>query len=293
MKRQIKSKSLKIVYAIAFIIFLIYSIFILFFPAMAIIQAIKPDFSTFLDDMLNFDMLKIHANFAPQNFFLAFKEFQIGTHTYLEMLFHSLWRTLGGVTLAWVTTAMVTYILVFYRCRFTNFIYYLGFFLSTMPLYGAGPAEYRLFSDIALINSPFILVINVALYGANFFYMYAFWKSIPWSYAEAARMDGAGHFQVFTKVMFPMAVPSMMALFIMSLIADWNSYESTLLYMTEYPNLSYALYAYEENTKYNVGELGKVAYFAGLLVSISPALILFAVFQNTIMEKVNIGGLKG
>lgn len=293
MKRQIKSKSLKMVYAIAFIIFVIYSAFVLFFPVMAIILAIKPDFSTFLEDMLNFEMLKIHTDFALQNFFLAFKEFQIGTHTYLEMLFHSLWRTLGGVTLSWVSTAMVTYILVFYRNRFTNFIYYLGFFLSTIPLYGAGPAEYRLFSDIGLINSPFILITKVALYGGNFFYMYAFWKSLSWSYAEAAFMDGAGHFAVFAKVMFPMAVPSMMALFIMSLITDWNAYEGTLLYMTEYPNLSYALYAYEENTKYNVGELGKVAYFAGLLVSISPVLLLFTFFQNTIMEKVYLGGLKG
>ena len=293
MKRQIKSKSLKIVYAIAFIIFVVYSAFVLFFPVMAIILAIKPDFSTFLEDMLNFEMLKIHTDFALQNFFLAFKEFQIGTHTYLEMLFHSLWRTLGGVTLSWVSTAMVTYILVFYRNRFTNFIYYLGFFLSTIPLYGAGPAEYRLFSDIGLINSPFILITKVALYGGNFFYMYAFWKSLSWSYAEAAFMDGAGHFAVFAKVMFPMAVPSMMALFIMSLITDWNAYEGTLLYMTEYPNLSYALYAYEENTKYNVGELGKVAYFAGLLVSISPVLLLFTFFQNTIMEKVYLGGLKG
>lgn len=293
MRRHTKSKSLKIVYAIAFLIFVIYTAFILFFPVMAIILAIKPDFNTFLDDMLNMEMLKIHSNFALKNFFLAFKEFQIGTHTYLEMLFHSLWRTLGGVGLSWLSTAMVTYILVFYRCRFTKFIYYLGFFLSTIPLYGAGAAEYKLFAEIGLINNPLILVTKIALYGGYFFYMYAFWKSISWSYAEAALIDGAGHFSLFTKVMFPMAVPSMMALFIMSLIAEWNSYESTLLYMTEFPNLSYALYAYEESTKYNVGELGKVAYFAGLLVSISPVLILFAVFQNSIMEKVYIGGLKG
>ena len=62
--------------------------------------------------------------------------------------------------------------------------------------------------------------------------------------------------------------------------------------MTDYPNLSYALYAYENETKYN-SQLGKPGYFAGLLVAILPILVLFLIFQNTIMEMVYLGGLKG
>lgn len=60
--------------------------------------------------------------------------------------------------------------------------------------------------------------------------------------------------------------------------------------MKKYPNLSYAVYAYSEVKKYDANV---PVYIAGVLVSLLPALIIFFVFQNTIMEKVHLGGLKG
>ena len=120
--------------------------------------------------------------------------------------------------------------------------------------------------------------------------MYAFWKSLAWDYAEAAFIDGANHYSVFFRIMFPMAVPSMMALFVMSFITSWNDYSITLLYMTKYPNLSYGVYAYGEISKYNANI---PAYFAGVIISLLPVLTLFVIFQNSIMEKVHLGGLKG
>ncbi|MBQ3046851.1 MAG: carbohydrate ABC transporter permease [Clostridia bacterium] len=290
--RAIKSKSRTITFAIAFGVFVAYSLFILYFLLFAIILALKPTAQQFILDKMNVKLFTFPTNPTLNNFIGAFEQFKIGTHTYPEMIFHSLWRSIGSTLIGWTCSAMVTYILVFYRNRFTKFIYFLGFFLSTLPLYGAGPAEYKLFTQIGFINNPLILITNITLYGGHFFYMYAFWKGISWEYAEAAYVDGAGEYMVFFKIMFPMAIPSMMALFVMSFISNWNAYEGTLLYMTEYPNLSYALYAYENNTKYN-SQLGKPAYFAGLLVSLLPILTLFLVFQNTIMERVYIGGLKG
>lgn len=290
--RAIKSTSRTITFSIAFVIFVIYSLYILYFLVFAVLLAIKPSSQAFIIDKMNGNLFSIPSNPTIMNFIGAFREFKIGTHTYFEMIINSLWISIGKTFIAWLSTAMVTYILVFYKNKFTNFIYYLGFFLSTLPLYGAGPAEYRLFSQLGFIDSPIILYHSIALYGGNFFYMYAFWKSISWEYAEAASVDGAGDYKIFFKILFPMAVPSMVALFVMSFISSWNNYEDILLYLTKYPNLSYALYAYDNNTKYN-SQLGKPAYFAGLLISILPILILFITFQNTIMEKVYLGGLKG
>lgn len=290
--RAVKSTSRTITFSIAFTFFVLYSLFILYFLVFAIILALKPSSQQFILDKMNVKLFSWPVNPTLNNFIGAFREFQIGSHTYFEMIFHSLWRSIGSTLIGWTCCAMVTYILVFYRNKFTKFIYFLGFFLSTLPLYGAGPAEYKLFVQLNLINNPLIMVQNITLYGGHFFFMYAFWKAVSWEYAEAAYVDGAGEYTVFFRIMFPMAVPSMMALFIMSFIGNWNAYEGTLLYMTEFPNLSYALYAYENNTKYN-SKLGKPAYFAGLLISILPILTLFLIFQNTIMEKVYIGGLKG
>ena len=87
-----------------------------------------------------------------------------------------------------------------------------------------------------------------------------------------------------------MALPSISALFVMSFISAWNDYESTILYMPNYPNLAYAVYAMESISEYrNIVP----AYLAGVLVSLIPIFVLFLIFQNSIMEKVHLGGLKG
>ena len=66
--------------------------------------------------------------------------------------------------------------------------------------------------------------------------------------------------------------------------------ESTILYMSDYPNLAYAMYALEEYAKY---QYVIPEYLAGILICLTPILILFLIFQNSIMEKVHLGGLKG
>ena len=85
-------------------------------------------------------------------------------------------------------------------------------------------------------------------------------------------------------------LPSIIALFIMQFITAWNDYESTAAYMTEYPNLAYGTYAFSIMSS-SSGNIP--AYFAGVMLSLLPVLALFVAFQNTIMEKVYFGGLKG
>lgn len=159
-----------------------------------------------------------------------------------------------------------------------------------LPLYGGQGAAYRLYSNLGLINSPWINVVSITLYGSYFFYMYAFWKSISHSYIEAASIDGANHYQTLFKIMLPQVLPSITALFVMQFISAWNDYESTAVYMYKYPNLSYGIYVLNEQSKY----MGIIPmYFAGVILALIPVLILFIAFQNTIMEKVYLGGLKG
>jgi len=160
-----------------------------------------------------------------------------------------------------------------------------------VTLYGTQGAAYKLYKNLNLINSPWINIVSVTLYGAYFFYMYAFWKKVPHDYIEAARVDGANHYQIFFKVMLPQAFSSLFALYIMQFITAWNDYESTAAYMFKFPNLSYGTYVLSEQAAYNSTVISM--YFAGVILGMLPVLIIFIVFQNSIMEKVHLGGLKG
>ncbi len=286
------SVSQRIVYSIAWLIIAAYTAYVLFFFLFGILIAIRENMPAFTMDRLNKTLLSIPENATLKNFIAAFDELgKINdVDTFWSITWNSIWRTTISAVFSVGSSAMVCYILVFYRSRFTKFLYALGIIVAILPVYGSAGSIYRLYDEMGLINNPLILITSITLYGANFFYMYAFFKSLSWQYAEAAFLDGASHYDVFFHVMMPMARPSIAALFIMQFITGWNDYESTLLYMNGYPNLSYAVYAYEEIGKYS----GNIpAYFAGVLISLLPILALYVIFQNTIMEEVHLGGLKG
>ena len=289
--RHGNSVSRKIVFSVAFILFALYALLILFFFVYAILISLKLNQDTFLDDQFNYNLFSIPTPPNFGNYVQAFIEWTNvdGEHTFMDMLWNSIWRTTSSSFLTWFTTAIVCYVLVHYRSKFTHFLYTLGLLVSMLPLYGGQGAQYRLYYNLGLINSPLITLVSITLYGSYFFYMYAFWKGISHSYAEAASIDGANHYQILFQIMLPQVLPSIIALFVMQFITAWNDYESTAAYMTEYPNLAYGTYAYSEVSQYQ----GNIpAYFAGVILSLIPVLILFVVFQNTIMEKVYFGGLK-
>ena len=287
-----KSVSGKVVWTIAFVLLLIYALYVLFFFAFAFICAVKTDNKQYTMDKIENKLFSFEGGFNLKNFSTAFDQLEklLNGYSFESLLWNSIWRTVTSSLLAILTSSMVCYILVFYRSKLTKFIYTLGLFVSILPIYGSAGSTYRLMYNINFINNPINMVVSISLFGGYFFYMYAFFKSLSWEYAEAAFIDGANHYQVFFKVMLPMALPSIAALFIMSFISGWNDYESTLLYMNKYPNLAYGVYAFSENQKYVANMPG---LFAGVLITIVPVLILFLLFQNTIMEKVHLGGLKG
>ena len=71
----------------------------------------------------------------------------------------------------------------------------------------------------------------------------------------------------------------------------WNDYLTPLLYMSRsFPTLASGIYLYEKKISYASNH---PVYFAGVIISLIPILVLFGAFQNTIMSNVYAGGLKG
>lgn len=295
-----KSLSERIAFIVAFCILTLYACFVLYFFVYGLniallgsgeaYEAASFDRTLYLP---HFDKISFHA-FYRALFHLTDGTSMEGTQTFLTLTWNSIWRTTAYSTISIFTSASVCYVLVFYKSKLTRLIYNVGLFVAIIPLFGSAASTYRLYSNflgtgIDLKGTVFLVIITaIGLYGGHFFYMYSFFKSLSWEYAEAAFVDGANHYKVFFKIMFPMALPSVSALFIMSFIGGWNDYENTYLYMQKYPNLSFASYLFSNTTGNEVP-----TFIAATFVSLIPILTLFFIFQNSIMEKVHLGGLKG
>ena len=90
--------------------------------------------------------------------------------------------------------------------------------------------------------------------------------------------------------MLPIAIGPVFALSILGFIGQWNNYETPILFLNKMPTLSSGLYSFY---KESIHKSSQTVYYAGVLMSMAPVIILVALFGNRIMKNMTIGGIKG
>lgn len=285
----------RLIYGIVFVIFLIYAISLLS-PIYYLFVNSLEKIRGYGDKIRNGNTFAFPEDPRWRNYITAFKELKCTGKSsrdpiYLpELLFNSVWYTIGVALTGIFTSALSGYALSRYKFIGRNFIYGIAVFTLTVPIIGTMAASFKMMSQLHLYNTPFYFVSTFSGLGFNFLVLYGFFKNLSWSYAEAVFIDGGGHFTAFFKIMLPQAKAPIFTLFLMSFISNWNDYQTPLLYLPDYPTLASGLYKIQEH----FGRRGNWAqYFAALLISITPAILLFACFSNTIMKNFTMGGLKG
>lgn len=274
----------KVVFWIVFGLFVLYSIGLLYPYLYAFNAALKANGPTFDNDPVS---ISWKPNFM--NFVNAFTELNCNGHGFLEMTANSLWYSFGGTIMTLFSSAMCAYVVAKYKFFGKTFIYTLSIIVLIIPVYGALPAKYSLLYDMHMLDSPLYLISMASAFGFNFLIIYSFFSMISWEYAESAFIDGANDYTVFFRIMLPLAFPSMTAIGIMSFVGLWNDYEAPLIFLREMPTLASGMWWYQKSM---IRESNMPVYFAGALLSLVPVLIIYGVFQNTIMQNVYTGGLK-
>ena len=199
----------------------------------------------------------------------------------------------GGMTFASVFMhALVAYIVAKYKFKFGPILYGVVLVTMMLPIVGSMASAIQVRNDLH-IYGHYITEFAVALGGfggTHFLIFYACFKSISWSYAEAAQMDGAGHFMIFIRIMMPLAWSTVSAVAILQFIHYWNNYEAPMVYLPNMPTLAYGLYRFRTTSDPLKTEPKVLA--ASMIIAV-PTLALFVAFRNKIMGNIAVGGLKG
>ena len=106
-------------------------------------------------------------------------------------------------------------------------------------------------------------------------------------------IDGAGHAAVFFKVMLPLIRPCLFALAIIMFIGQWNDYYNPYMYLRERPTLAVGIYQTSFDITTGANSYDYPGLFALMIMATLPIIILFSVFQKTIMSNTIAGGIKG
>ncbi len=266
-------------------IFLVYSLALLFPMAFALNSALKNGDQDFITNLC-----KITLKPKFSNFIYAFFDLEVSGITFFEMFGNSLWYAVGTTVLNVFSSMCLAYGVAKYKFKGQKFLYNFVLFIMIFPVFGTLPARYKLYSSLHFIDSPLILLAHTGAFDGQFLILYAFFKNVDWAYAESAFIDGASHSKVFFSIMFPMALPAISALMVTNFIASWNNYADVLLYLPKLPTLSAGIQVFNTKMMY---QADRPLFYAGMLLSLVPVLVVYYTLQKTVMKLTFEGGLKG
>lgn len=115
-------------------------------------------------------------------------------------------------------------------------------------------------------------------------------KSIPTALIESARIDGAGFFAIFARIVVPMSIPVAVTLSILNITSIWNEFAliNILVSRTELKSLPLGIYKFSGSLSTDYGK-----QFAALTIGMVPMLLFYVIFRKQITRGVAAGAVKG
>nr|WP_240644573.1 carbohydrate ABC transporter permease [Paenibacillus paeoniae] len=219
----------------------------------------------------------------------------------LEQYRHVLVLAPKFLRMFWNSAAMVLPIIVgqvavaalaayaFAKLRFFGrdklFLVYLMTML--MPFQVTLVPNYMVIDWLGLMNSEAAIILP-GIFGAfGVFMLRQFMAHIPFAYTEAAKMDGAGQWTIFLRIILPLAKPGLAALVVLLFVDYWNMIEQPIIFLQEAARQPLSLYL-----SYIDKEARGVAFAASVLY-MTPMVLLFLYAESYFVEGVQLSGIKG
>ncbi len=210
-----------------------------------------------------------------------------------QLIANALFYSLGSTVVSTMTHCITAYACARYNKYFIcRMLYPLVIVIMLLPIVGSLASELQMLHTIGAYDNVVMLIfLKGGFLGTNFLIFYATFKGISWEYAEAAFIDGASHARVLFTIMIPLAMTTISALSLLSFIGYWNEWQVNVIYLPNFPMISYALYTFQNNT---INAISSVPHrLAACMIVLLPILVLFLLFRKKLMGNLTVGGLKG
>jgi len=243
--------------------------------------------------------------FTLDNYAYVFKQSQIVHATMISVL-----RTVIGTVVQVFCSAMVAYTIS--RPEFVLRKFVSISFILTMYFSGGLIPTFLLMRDLQLIGTFAIYIVPGLIGVFNLIVIRSFIEGLPEGILESARIDGAGEFITFIRIVLPLTVPVLATVSLFAGVYQWNSWFDVFLYNSSKKHLStlqYELMRILQNT--NSQSSGKQVDFiseaAGggqtvtpkairatmTIVASVPIIIVYPFLQKHFVHGMTVGGVKG
>ncbi len=196
------------------------------------------------------------------------------------------------MALTLITCVPAGYALAKIRFPGREWLFYAFILGLTIPIQAIVIPLYEVLSGLRLVNTLTGIVLTQVSNGIPFgiFLMRSFFISVPDELVEAAKIDGANHFQILTKVFLPISSPAIQALVIISALSTWNDFFLPLIVLIS-PDvqtlpLGLVRFAGTYSSEYRL-------VFSGTVISFLPIILLYILTQRRFTEGLTQGAIKG
>ena len=223
----------------------------------------------------------------PENYPRAWVASNIG-----RLYWNSIYVSTASMVVTVAISAFAGYGLGRIRFAGRGIVYGIVLVGLTIPLQIALIPLFMNLRMLGLLNTPLALIGPYTAFGLAFgtYIMKGFFEGLPRDLEDAARLDGAGEFQIFARVMLPLTRPALATVAIFVFLQNWNEFLFALTFITEgrmrtLPTGIYALLSSEFYGNYPI-------LAASLVLFSVPVLVLYFMFQRQFVEGLTAGALK-
>lgn len=272
--------------------------FIMMITLYPLLYILFASFSSPTELMMHDGLLFRPLGFFPETYLAVFKNPNI-----ISGYINTIIIVSCGTALNILMTVLGAYVLsrkgVFFNGAITMMI------IFTMYFSGGLIPGYLLVRGLHLDNTLLALIIPGAINTFNLIIMRTAFAAVPDSMEESAKLDGASHFTILTRIMFPLAGPTIAVLVLYYGVEHWNSWFNAMIYLRKRSLFPLQLILREivvqnDTASMTMGAgsgdtqmLSETIKYAVIVVATAPILALYPFLQKYFVKGVMIGAVKG
>jgi ABC-type glycerol-3-phosphate transport system permease component len=236
------------------------------------------------------EIYTIPFQFFPNNIYIGNYQLLFGQTNFVRWFVNSTVMGLGRTILAVILSLMAGYAFAKFDFRGKNILFLLLLATLTLPIYVILVPLYAMVVRLGWINSYPALILPFAAQAIGVFLARQYLLSVPGEMLEAARMDGAGEWSVFWRIIVPIAQPVTATMAILFFSASWKDFIWPLLVVNDDSMFTVSLGLPSLIGPYTQ-EYGAV--MAGSFMAVLPILVIFLIMQRRFIEGIMAGAVKG
>jgi multiple sugar transport system permease protein len=232
---------------------------------------------------------KVNLKFIPDKVtFVQYITVLFKSPDYLFKFWNSVILVVPIVLLQVGVAAVAAYGFTRWRGKVRSFLFFFYVILMLMPYQVTLVPNYLVSDWLHILNTRWAIIFPGAFAPFSVFLLTKFMRRIPSSLIEAAKLDGAGEWQIFTRVCLPQCRSALYSIAILVFIDYWNMVEQPLILLPDATKQPLSVYL----SQINAGEVGLA--FAIATIYMIPSLLLFLHGEEYLVEGIaNSGSVKG